>query len=219
MKDVSDRHQDFALMSDLYTKESKTRTLSKMVPSWFNPARQFPASLPEPALKWCCTARRWCVFPRAGALAGAPRAEQKVRALLSQRSHPLICKITGQRGDVVGLAGGRAEGHGLKCHPRDAPGACGQPLPASGLSPCRCCLRERNLLGFITPPLPALQQEWVQRQLHHQDLQHPTESSHVGNHSAWSHRSRKFTSLCPFHPCMTWLCSTAAVLHHIPDNS
>lgn len=101
-------------MSDLYTKESKTRTLSKMVPTWFNPTRRFLASLPEPALKWCCTARCWCVFPKAGALAGAPRAEQKARALLSQHTHPLIRKITGQRGDVVGLAGGRAEGTQVK---------------------------------------------------------------------------------------------------------
>lgn len=43
-------------MSDLYMKESKSQTLSKMVPMWFNRARQSPASLPEPALKWHCRA-------------------------------------------------------------------------------------------------------------------------------------------------------------------
>lgn len=64
MKDVSDRHQDFALMSELYTKESKTRTLSKTVPMRFNPARRFPASLPEPALKWHRTAHAAGAYSR-----------------------------------------------------------------------------------------------------------------------------------------------------------
>lgn len=143
------------------------------------------------------------------------------RPVPSSRSTPTpsFARSQGREGMWWGWQGGGLKGHRLKCHPRDAPGACGQPLPAFGLACCQCCLQERSHLGFITPPLTALQQERVQRHLHHWNLHDPTESSHVGNHSAWSHRSRKFTSLCPFHSCMTCLCTTEAVLHHISDNN
>lgn len=90
-------------MSDLYMNESKTRTLSKMVPMWFNPSRQFPASLPEPALKWHCAAHG-AVFPKAGALGAAPHAEQKARALHLARPPPHSQDHRMERG--CGVAGG-----------------------------------------------------------------------------------------------------------------
>lgn len=64
-------------------------------------------------------------------------------------------------------------------------------------SPARACPASPPLLG---PP-------------------HPAESLHTSNHSPWSHRNTEFTSLPPFHPCMTCLCTTKAFLHRISDNS
>lgn len=82
-------------MSDLYTKESKSQTLSKMVPMWFNPTRQSPASLLEPALKWHCTVR--------AAGADSPELERptcRAEGLWPpmSHSHPLIPQITGGEG-------------------------------------------------------------------------------------------------------------------------
>lgn len=104
-------------MSDLYTKESKSQTLSKMVPMWLNPARQSPASLPEPALKWHCTVHA------AGAY--SPKLERptcRAEGLcpLSQTATPSFTRSQGERG-----CGGAGE-QGLKCHPQPMPGACGR---------------------------------------------------------------------------------------------
>lgn len=146
MKDISDRHQDFALMSDLYTKESKSQTLSRAVPMWFNPARQSPASLPELALKWHCTAHA------AGAYSPelerpTCRAEGPVPPV--SHSHPLVHQITGGEGMWWGWRTG-AEGP----PPAHAWGA--RPaLPALGPAHRQRFLQGHNHPVVIVPPLPA----------------------------------------------------------------
>lgn len=151
MKDVSDRHQDFALMSDLYTKESKPQTLSKMVPMRFNPARRSPASLPEPALKWHHKAH----VPESRSAGGAPHAEQKARALRLARPPPRWWDQRMERGCGV-------VEHGWKRHPQHTPAAgasCSGLCSAASLAsssgsssrPARACPASPPLLG---PPHP-----------------------------------------------------------------
>lgn len=96
-------------MSDLYTKESKSQTLSKMVPMWFYPARQSPASLPEPALKWHCRARA------AGAYSPElerPTCRAEGPCPPCPTATPSLPRSQGERG-----CGGAGE-RGLKCHPQ-----------------------------------------------------------------------------------------------------
>lgn len=103
-------------MSDLYTKESKSQTLSRTVPMWFNPARQSPASLPELALKWHCTVHA------AGAYSPElerPTCRAEGPCPPSPTATPSFTRSQGERG-----CGGAGE-RGLKGHPQLMAGACG----------------------------------------------------------------------------------------------
>lgn len=104
-------------MSDLYTKESKSQTLSRTVPMWFNPARQSPASLPELALKWHCTAHA------AGAYSAeleCPTCRAEGPCPPSPTATPSSTRSQGERG-----CGGAGE-RGLEGHPQLMPGVCGR---------------------------------------------------------------------------------------------
>lgn len=153
MKDIFDRHQDFALMSDLYMKESKSQTLSKMVPMWLNPARQSPASLPEPALKWHC----WSVFPKAG----APHVPSRRPVPPVSDSHPLIHQITGGEGMWWGWR------TGAEVPPTAHAWGVWPALPALGRAHHQCFLWGHNHPMVIVPPLPAPKQGHGQDLLHH----------------------------------------------------
>lgn len=197
MKDISDRHQDFALMSDLYRKESKSQTLSKMVPMWFNPARQSPASLPEPALKWHRTAHA------AGAYSPEPehptcRAEGPCPP--SPTATPSFPRSQGERG-----CGGAGE-QGLKCHPQPTPGVWGRRFLLWAL-----LIVNASYGGTNTPWSPC---HSCQHLLLHGHLPGPAENLQTSNH-----RNTELPSLPPFHLCVTRPCTTKAFLHRISDNS
>lgn len=163
--------------------------------------------------------RRWCVFPRAGAWGVAPHAEQKVRALRLAHPPPQSQDHRAERG--CGMAGrwGGLEQHGLKRHPQHTLGMWGQTLPAFNCAYHQRFLLEDNQLGVIVPLLPVPQQEHVQHLLHHWDLHTPAGSLRTRNRNPWSHRHTNWHPFPAPHPCMTWLRTTKAFLHHISDNS
>lgn len=114
---------------------------------------------------------------------------------------------------------GRAGATWVKAPSQHALGMCGQTLPAFNCAYHQRFLPEDNQLGFIMPLLPAPQQEHVQHLLCHWDLHTPAGSLHTSNRDPSSHRRSNSHPFPPSHPCMTWLRTTKAFLHHISDNS
>lgn len=196
-------------MSDLYTKESKSQTLSRTVPMWFNPARQSPASLPELALKWHCTVHA------AGAYSPElerPTCRAEGPCPPSPTATPSFTRSQGERG-----CGGAGE-RGLKGHPQLMAGACGWRFLLRAL-----LIVSASYRGTNTPWLSC------------HPCQHPSKgmasvSSATGASLAPLRTCKRVAivlgrtgielpSLPPPHPCMTWPCTTKAFLHHISDNS
>lgn len=157
MKDVSDRHQDFALMSDLYTKESKPRTLSKMVPMRFNPARRSPASLPEPALKWHRGARAAAACPRKLGRRGSPTCRAEGPCPPSRSPTPSV--VRSEEGEGMWCGGGR-----WKRRPQHTPAAgascSGLRSAASLASSSGSSSRPARACAASPPPLGPPHRRW-----------------------------------------------------------
>lgn len=111
------------------------------------------------------------------------------------------------RGDVVGL----------KCHPQLVPGAHGWRFLLWALLMFSISYGAQPPLVMV-PALPAAKRGQGQHLLCHWDLPGTAENLQTSNPQPRLHRNIELPSLPPFHPCVTWPCTTKAFLHRISDN-